>query len=233
MRVSVYVDGFNLYGVRLKRQPHLKWLNLKALVTQFLQPHHTLIKIHYYTARVSGKLDVAAPARQQAYLTALESLGLVDIHYGNFLFSEKWAYVIRPPVTKPDGYVWNTPLPDLVWTAKTEEKGSDVNLASHLIRDGFKDLYDLAIVITNDTDLVEPMRIVRWELEKNVLLLTPVPPDGPINPKTGRRPVASRSLVNVANTTLYIHNKHLRLAQFDEYHPLPNGRVLRRPLTWR
>ena len=41
---------------------------------------------------------------------------------------------------------------------KTEEKGSDVNIAAHLINDGYKGLYQVAVLITNDFDLVEPIK---------------------------------------------------------------------------
>jgi len=56
---------------------------------------------------------------------------------------------------------------------KTEEKGSDVNIAAHLINDGYKGLYKAAILITNDSDLVEPIRIVRNELNLRVGILNP------------------------------------------------------------
>ena len=44
---------------------------------------------------------------------------------------------------------------------KTEEKGSDVNLATHLLYDGFKNDYEVAVVVSNDSDLLEPVRVAR------------------------------------------------------------------------
>jgi hypothetical protein len=58
-----------------------------------------------------------------------------------------------------------------VWN--TEEKGSDVNLASHLLIDGFRARYDLAVVISNDGDLKEPVRFVREDLKAPVGVLNP------------------------------------------------------------
>jgi len=55
--------------------------------------------------------------------------------------------------------------PQKVWVDKTEEKGSDVNIASHLLRDAFRGRFEVAVLITNDSDLVEPVRIVRHEVE--------------------------------------------------------------------
>ncbi len=56
---------------------------------------------------------------------------------------------------------------------KTEEKGSDVNLASHMLRDGFRGSYEAAVLVTNDSDLIEPIRIVREELGLVVGILNP------------------------------------------------------------
>ncbi len=56
---------------------------------------------------------------------------------------------------------------------KTEEKGSDVNLAVHLLSDGYKNEYETAAMITNDSDLVEPMRIVKEELGLPVGVVNP------------------------------------------------------------
>jgi hypothetical protein len=70
---------------------------------------------------------------------------------------------VLPPGAAPEvAYVW-----------KTEEKGSDVNLGVHLVRDAFRGAFELAAVLTNDTDLVEPVRIVTKELNLPVTLLAP------------------------------------------------------------
>ena len=55
-------------------------------------------------------------------------------------------------------------MPVLVF--KVEEKGSDVNLASHLLFDAFRGAFDAAAVLSNDSDLVEPIRIVTKELSR-------------------------------------------------------------------
>lgn len=41
-----------------------------------------------------------------------------------------------------------------VTVLKTEEKGSDVNLASRLLRDGYRDNYDVAAIISNDSAII-------------------------------------------------------------------------------
>jgi hypothetical protein len=89
MRTRVYVDGFNLYYGAVKGTP-FKWLNLVELARQVLPPGHTIDKLKYFTARVSGASDSGAPARQQAYLSALRTLPEVEVHFGNFLAKTVW-----------------------------------------------------------------------------------------------------------------------------------------------
>lgn len=68
-----------------------------------------------------------------------------------------------------------TPLPDaLVAEFHTmEEKGSDVNLAAHLLNDAWLGLFDAAMVISNDTDLVTPIRMVTVERNRPVFIACP------------------------------------------------------------
>jgi hypothetical protein len=53
-----------------------------------------------------------------------------------------------------------------------KEEGSDVNVASHLLRDVFTGAVDAAVVITNDSDLGRPIAMAREVL-----------PNGAINPQ--------------------------------------------------
>jgi hypothetical protein len=123
MRVCVYVDGFNLYYRALRRTPH-KWLDPIALARALLETDDTIECLRYFTARVSARAsDAEAPRRQEIYLKALRSLPAVRIHYGRFLPKTK----MRPLVSDPQTYVE---------VHDTEEKGSDVNLASYLLHDG-------------------------------------------------------------------------------------------------
>ena len=96
------------------------------------------------------------------------------MHYGNFMVNQKWAGLVQPPEFRPPFTLPPGAAPDVAYVWKTEEKGSDVNLGVHLVRDAFKGEFDLAAVLTNDTDLLEPIRIVRNELKLPVTLLTPV-----------------------------------------------------------
>jgi NYN domain len=106
-----------------------------------------------------------------------------------------------------------------VWVGKTEEKGSDVNLASHLVRDALTNRFEAAVVLSNDTDLVEPIRIAVKEAQKSVILLSPLHPNPKPDPATGRKPSPAKSLRDVASSVLHIRNSHLRRAQFPDRIP--------------
>jgi uncharacterized LabA/DUF88 family protein len=58
---------------------------------------------------------------------------------------------------------------------KTEEKGSDVNLASFALLDAFHRDADTAVIVSNDSDLAEPVRMLRHELGLTVGVLNPHP----------------------------------------------------------
>jgi hypothetical protein len=158
--VIVYVDGFNLYYGSLKRTPY-KWLDLSRLCAALL-PNDRILAIKYYTARVSARPgNPSAPNDQQIYLRALRTIPNLSITYGHFLTHSVSMALTGVTPTKR------------VWVDKTEEKGSDVNLASHLLRDAFRGAFQVAALITNDSDLAEPVRIVRQELNLPVGLLNP------------------------------------------------------------
>ena len=63
--------------------------------------------------------------------------------------------------------------PRTVEILDTEEKGSDVNLASYLLLDGFENEYGLAVVVSNDSDLELPIRMVRTRLDKQIGVFDP------------------------------------------------------------
>jgi NYN domain len=107
----------------------------------------------------------------------------------------------------------------LVKVVKSEEKGSDVNIGAHLVRDAYTDAFDVAIVLTNDSDLAEPIRITVQEAGKRVGLLVPVK-----NP--------TQSLAAVASFQLHIQPRHLAQSQFANPLVLADGSSLQKPATW-
>ncbi len=173
MKTIAYVDGYNLYHRLLKKDRDTRWLDLEALIQNALSPKAELIQINYYTARVTAGIDLDAPRKQKLYWNALLSNPKIKKTEGKFLIKPRWAGLVHPPEFLPNKEMIE-PYPDVVRVRKAEEKGSDVNLATHLVRDAFTQKFDQAVVITNDTDLIEPIRVVTEELGLKVGLLAPV-----------------------------------------------------------
>lgn len=111
------------------------------------------------------------------------------------------------------------PLPNaLIAEVHTmEEKGSDVNLAAHLLNDAWKGSFDAAAVFSNDTDLIEPIRMVAVERMKPVFVICP-----------GRWPMAP-GLERVSSHQRYIRKAMLAASQFPD--PIP-GTAIRKPPGW-
>ncbi len=208
---NVYIDGFNLYYGAL-RGTQYKWLGLEALCRALL-PQHQVQHIRYFTARIKGKPnDVQAPQRQQAYLRALETLPSVRIHHGHFLSHPARMPLVYPP---PGG-------PATVEVIKTEEKGSDVNLATWLVRDGFRGEYDTAVVISNDSDLTEPIRLVKQEFSCRIGIFNP-------HPLTRRSAELRKAGPDFHRQ---INPSALGAAQFPPIVRDPGGRAIHKPPGW-
>ncbi len=206
MRVYVYVDGFNLYYRALKGT-QFKWLNLNELAKRVLAPSDTVIKVRYFTARVSARAgDPDAPRRQQILFNAIKTVPNIEFHYGRFLPKTK-----KRPLVSTGKFV---EIHD------TEEKGSDVNFATHLLNDGWHKRYDVALVMSQDTDLIEPIRIVVQELGLKVGVVW----------LDGRRP--SRYMSAAASFVRHISHADLAASQFPNPIILPDGTKLNKPATW-
>ncbi|MBW4039858.1 MAG: NYN domain-containing protein [Acidobacteria bacterium] len=159
LRTTLYVDGFNLYYGAAKNT-RLKWVNVIVLAETVL-PGLRVNRTRYFTAMVkSTPTDPQQAQRQQTYIRALESLPNLTVHYGHYQATKIRAKACNPP-------------PDSVLVHKTEEKGTDVNLATYILADAFRDECDQLVVITNDSDLAEPIRIVNSELKRRVIVLNP------------------------------------------------------------
>lgn len=199
-RVIAYIDGFNLYfGMREAGFDYCRWLNVKKLVENLLQANQELIAVKYYTSRVSNSPD--KQKRQSTYIDALESAN-VKIFYGNYQNGTEDC--------KRCGNVWAT----------AKEKMTDVNIATAIIVDAFKDDYDMAMLISGDSDLNPPIREVH-KLFKNKRIFVAFPPKR-----------HNQSLAINAKGSLTIGRKKLVDSQFSEEVKSITGYILKKPTNW-
>jgi uncharacterized LabA/DUF88 family protein len=200
-RVIAYIDGFNLYfGILEANFNQCRWLNVRDLVSRLLQPNQELLGVKYFTSRVSNNPD--KQKRQSTYIDALESIG-VEIYYGNYQdgFEE----------CKRCGHIWRT----------AKEKMTDVNIATSIIVDAYKDEYDMALLISGDSDLTPPIKAVH-SLFKNKRVFIAFPPKR-----------HNSSMAIVSKGSMIIGRKKLIDAQFNEEVMSKTGYKLKRPTEWK
>lgn len=215
MKTYVYVDGFNLYYGALKGTAY-KWLDLRALFPRILRPNHQIEKIKFFTARVKPPPwdpNNDSHVRQEVYLRALDASGGVDIIEGHYL-----THPVKMPMVRPSH--GRNPLCE-VW--KTEEKGSDVNLAVHLLDDAWAKRFECAVIVSNDSDLAESLRLATLARKVPYLLVTPG------DPKLRR---TNAQLARWARAKLRIKQPDLANSQFPSVITTPGRAPIRRPAAW-
>lgn len=187
MRVGVYVDAYNLYyGMRDlcgRGTAGWRWLDIRAFASSFCQwPGSSVTRVVYCTAVVDQNDSPSAFADQDVYLKALRAHGSIDVlQLGRYVAWPKTAPLAnksangRAELVVPTGsetwsppslplFVKSPPASDPMILARVrmrEEKGSDVNVATHLLADTFRRKIDAAIVVSNDSDLALPLSIAR------------------------------------------------------------------------
>lgn len=244
MRVGVYIDGYNLYygarGICGRSAPGWRWLDLRAMVEEVIATRSkwsgvVIENVTYCTARISGASNAEGQREQDVYLRALaQTNSATRISYGTYVARVATAPLARkgpngkPILVEPD---WPIMIQDstgrdvpgatfMASVARREEKGSDVNVASHLLIDVLKKAVDAAVVISNDSDLAYPIEVARQHV-----------PVGLVNPTKGVRAgkLAGDPAEGVGNHWWY------RLEATDLYaHQLPAAVSprIRKPTPW-
>lgn len=200
-KVIAYIDGFNLYfGIVEAGFNHCKWLDLKMLVQNLLKPYQELVEVKYFTSRVNNNPD--KQKRQSLYIDALDSIG-VKIIYGNY--QDGNVTCLRC------GHVWKS----------AKEKMTDVNIATAIIIDAYKNEYDMAMLISGDTDLIPPIREVHSIFkDKRVMIAFP--------PKRHNKVLAI-----LAKGSFIIGRKKLNESQLNEEVISRSGYKIRIPESWK
>jgi len=193
--VLIYIFGMVEAGF-----DYCKWLNIRFLIHSLLKPNQKLMEIKYFTSRVSNNPD--KQKRQTLYIEALESVD-VKIFYGH--------YQSHPLECERCGNIWQS----------YNEKMTDVNIATQLIIDAYKDNYDMAMLISGNSDLVPPIKEIH-ESFKNKRVFVAFPP---------RR--HNNSVALVAKGSITIGRKKLVANQFPEKVTKKDGYMIKKPGSWK
>ena len=201
-RTIVYIDGFNLYfGLKTKSWKRFYWLNVKELANNILQPPQALIKTKYFTSRITFPPDKAK--RQGTFIEALETLTDFEIFYGKYQSNSKTC--------NRCGNIEMVP----------NEKMTDVNIAVEMLADVYQDLFDTAILVSADSDLIAPIDKIKklFPIKRIVLGFPPAR--------------HSFALKQIADASFTIGRKTLAKSVFADNVTKNNGFILRKPMKWK
>lgn len=201
MKVGAYIDGLNLYyggRSRFGRDASgWRWLDVRQLAERLIAQRHdwtnrgaVIERVVYCTAFVDRAISPQGWKRQTRYVAALRQNGSIDhLEKGRFVARVRRGLLAtadasgRPVITES---AWPVMVQDrqgqpvhgarfMVSYSHYEEKGSDVNVATHLLLDILDNHVDAVIVISNDSDLMLPIQSARRRV-----------PVGIVNPSRGQ-----------------------------------------------
>lgn len=198
-----YIDGFNLYfGMKSKELKDCYWLNIAKLCGKIIKPFEDqqIVSIKYFTDEIKGIEDKIR--RQQAYLNALKTLKNVKIIYGHYYENKVLCKDCN--------------LEHKVY----KEKMTDVNIAVQILCDAFKNLFDVAYIISADSDLLPAIEAVKEIFpKKRIVNFTP----------PGRFSSALRKACHYHKN---IYDSFIRNCQFPKILINEKGEEIKRPERW-
>jgi len=201
-RVIAYIDGFNLYfGLKSKSWRRYYWLNIKLLAENLLKRSQKLVFTKYFTAKVSLPQDKRK--RQLTYLEALETLSDLKIYYGK--------YQLDPLTCRKCGFKDKVP----------HEKMTDVNIAVEMFNDAFHDSFDVAILISADSDLTGLIQSIKKLFPSKQIVAT-FPPDR-----------FSIELSRQVDKYFVIGRRTIAKSLLPEKIQKKDGYILHKPAKWR
>lgn len=168
-RYCFYIDGFNVYHALnddcypYPNKPHdpdyrrrkYKWLDYKKLALNTVGPADTVANICFFTTYAKWRPKESL-IRHKNYIKVLRSAG-VEIIFGRFMKKHSRCH-------NCDTYFLTH-----------EEKRTDVNMALRIVQDALDDIYDRAVIISADSDLIPSIDSVhKYAPDKEVGVMFPI-----------------------------------------------------------
>lgn len=230
LRTRVYVDGYNLYYGCLRKTPY-KWLDIRALAERILasvlldvegEPAKfslAPLAVKYFTAAILknfARSDDSVPS-QAAYHQALRG------HLGSALELIEGYYSAEPARAHRRIKGQAARDSELVDIWKLVEKQSDVALALHAYADALRGEVDHVVFVTNDTDVVPCLDLIRAHTSSRIGLIIPT--------RASERP-ANTDLSRRADwVRMHVLEDELAGCQLPPMVKL-DGRAVHKPISW-
>lgn len=202
LRGAFYVDGFNLYhAINDLSQPHLKWVNLWRLAELVARGHaKTIEKVVFCTAYFPG--DHGKRVRHERYVAA-QTLAGVESRFGHTTKEPMSCGTCR--------HRWDAP----------REKETDINVALAVFDDAYQNVFDVAFMVTADTDQAATLRAMRSRFPDK-RMITVAPP--------GRDP--AKHLRALSYATIRLTAAHLDQCVFPPVVMRDGMRTVQRPAEY-
>jgi len=200
-RAMFFIDGFNVYHSLIENRGFRKylWLNYSALAKRKISGQYKLAGIYYFSAIATWRPD--SLLRHRIFIEALKNEN-VQVVLGKFKTKAVYCKECNQ------------------YFKSREEKQTDVNIAVNLFKQAAFDNFDVAVLVTNDTDLIPVVKAVKDVYpQKKIGVLYPF----------GRW---SSELHGACDFTKQTIEKDLASCQFPEKISLPSGNILKRPRSY-
>lgn len=201
-RISFFIDGFNVYHSLIYKRKYVKylWLDYYSLAQRYARKlKGSVADVFYFSALAYWNQEKVQ--RHLLFIDALKSSG-VKVVMGNFKKKERFCSNCRQ-------YVMGH-----------EEKQTDVNIALYLLNEAYNNTYDVAMIMTNDTDLIPAIKMLRRVFpNKKVGVLFPI-----------KR--WSDELIQTCNFIRHTKKSDYSKSQFPNTITLSTGKVINKPAPW-
>lgn len=152
VRVCVFIDGSNFFHACRQNLGRTD-VNMGAFAELLVGPSRDLMRVYYYNCQLPPEEDVLKREGQQRFFTAIQRTPYFELRLGRLVKRE----TVCPACNDR--------------RERYQEKGVDMRIGVDMLAGASKNLYDVAILVTGDGDLVEAVKAVK-DLGKHVELAT-------------------------------------------------------------
>lgn len=200
-----YIDGFNVYyglkdANKYEKYGDYRWLDYQKLAENTIKPSQQLELIKYFTARIRN--NKPKEKRQGDYLEALGLQSKMRIYYGNYQIKKSFDKTLKQYFSYPI------------------EKRTDVNIATQILIDAFQGNFEIAYIMTGDSDLYPALEAIRNHFPSLTLVACFAP----------RR--SSSDLKAICQECTYLKERVFKNSLLPDTLTKSDGYVIRRPVNW-
>jgi len=226
LRYAFYIDGINLHYAlnNCKRESSIprpkqyseydyfyrkyRWLDFYELANKAVYKSDTIVCIKYFTASPDWKPQARDDQRELIRANRYKS-DKFSVIQGSFVDKDSICDHCKRELKSH------------------EEKGTDVELGLQLLLDAQKDIYDIGVVISADSDLAPALRFVHEETEKKVGVIIPIGRRAGALLKKAKFPLKGNEPIPVINMTEAL----LKKCQLPDSFSI-KGQTFSRPHDW-